>query len=165
MLQESVAQDIETLECVPNAFWSWTYNVRGSKNGDARLTFETYREQGTIVVSGMEFTIRKHGWLSGLWTLEQNGLTLATAHKPSALTRVFEVDADDRRLELKARLMSRTFDLFEDNYPIGVVRPAHMFTRRAWIDCPESVPFLVRLFCFWLAALMWRRQNKNSKSA
>lgn len=165
MLQESTAQSVETLDCVPRGFWTWTYHVYGSKNGDAQVTFNMFSEQGSIVVSGVEFRIRKHGWLSGTWSLEQDGLTLATATKPSALIRAFDVEADDRRFELRARLMTRTFDIFEGSDQPGLIRPAGFFTRRALVECREDVPFLVRLFCFWLAALMWRRAAKNSNSS
>jgi hypothetical protein len=44
----------------------------------------------------------------------------------------------------------------------GSIRPIHLFTRRAVIECSDDVPELVQLFCFWLIALMWRRAQKNN---
>ena len=160
----SVNTLVNTLSCIPTSICSWNYRVRGFEDGEASLTFNRLTEQGNISIAGANFDVVKHGWLSGCWTLEHDGQPYATGKKPSAFTRTLEVESGELTLTLKPGMFSHVFEIRAGDEVLGRIRPAHLFTRRAFVECTGSVPVPVQLFSFWLVALMWRRQShKNNK--
>jgi hypothetical protein len=77
--------------------------------------------------------------------------------------RSFDVRAGGVQLTVKAQSsFTRSFEILSDDSVVGTIRPVHPFTRRASIECGPSVPELVQLFSFWLAALTWRRAAQNN---
>jgi hypothetical protein len=130
------------------------------------VAFNFFTEQGSITLGGDEFAIRKHGPLSGHWTLEQAGRSVADARKPNALFRSFDLEADGLQITVCASTpFTRNFDILSGRQRIGTISPAHMFTRRAAIDCAPEVPEVIQLFSFWLVALTWRRQARDHAAA
>jgi hypothetical protein len=151
------------LTCLPLGLCSWNYRILGTTQGQAVITFTAMGEQGGIDLGGRRYSIGKQGWLSGRWDLEGGGQVLGTAAKLSPFFRSFAIHAGDVHLSLQAQaLVARPFDLRVDGKNVGSIWPAHAFTRRAFIDCDPSVPELIQLFAFWLAALTWRRAARNS---
>ena len=151
------------LTCTPLSICSWNFRVNGGPLGPATLLFNTFTEQGSVSVGDTELAVRKHGPLSGEWTLERDGTTYAEARKPSAMIRSFEMSAGDIQLVLKAEsLFTRSFELVTGDTVVGTIRPVHPLTRRANIECGSAVPDLAQLFSFWLVALTWRRQAQNN---
>ena len=65
------------LTCVPQSICSWDYHVFDSESNRASLSFNFWSEQGAVYCRGVEYAIRKHGPLSGRWTLESNGVSYA----------------------------------------------------------------------------------------
>jgi hypothetical protein len=143
---------------------SWNYLVRGPEAGDAIVTFNFLSEQGTIALGGVTLQVVKQGWLSGHWTLDTEAGPYAQAVKPNALFRSFNIDAGGQQFNVAAASpIGRTFNITADGQTLGTIRPAHPFTRRAFVECDSSVPELVQLFAFWLTALTWKRAaNSNS---
>ena len=153
------------LTCLPKFLCSWDFRVTGLASGPADLSFNFFTEQGSISFDGVQMKIRKHGPLSGRWTLEDNGETLAEGHKPSAMFRAFKIRSANAEIELKAAsAFARGFQLSKGGSIVGTIRPAHAFTRRAFIDCSLEVPELIQLFSFWLVVVTWRRAANNSNS-
>jgi len=153
------------LTCIPQSICSWDFRVSGASSGPAALTFNFLTEQGGISVGGTELTVRKHGWLSGRWSLERGGDPCADAHKPNAMLRSFEVRSGAVQLTVTAQsAFTRCYDIRSDGSVIGTILPAHPFTRRAFIECSSSVPDLLQLFSFWLAVLTWRRAAANNSA-
>ena len=151
------------LTCIPKNFCTWDYRVLGASAGSAVLAFNFFTEQGSISLGSTEFTVRKHGAFSGNWSLEHNGQTEADAQKPSALFRSFDIRIQDITLTLKAQsAFTRSYDIFLGQQSVGVIRPAHAFTRRAFIECNSDIPELAQLFSFWLVAITWRRAANNN---
>lgn len=154
------------LTCIPQSLCSWDFRVSGAPSGPAALNFNFFTEQGSISLGGIEFPVRKHGFLSGHWTLERDGATWADAKKPNALFRSFEVRSDAVQLTVKAQsAVTRSYDILADGSVVGTIRPAHPFTRRAFIECSASVPELAQLFSFWLVVVTWRRAANNSSAS
>lgn len=142
---------------------SWNFLVRGTAAGDAIVTFNFLSEQGTIALGGMTFQVVKHGWLSGHWSLESGAGPYAQAVKPNALYRSFNIDAGGKEFQVAAAsAFGRTFSIAADGQTLGTIRPAHPFTRRAFVECEAAVPELVQLFAFWLTALTWKRAANNN---
>ena len=153
------------LTCLPNGLCSWDYRVLGTSDGSSALTFDFFREQGSITIGSTEYTVRKHGPFSGQWSLEHNGLVEYDAKKPNALFRSFDIRIGDIVLLLKAQsAFTRTYDIFLKQQSVGVIRPDHAFTRRASIMCNSVVPELAQLFSFWLVVMTWRRARNNNSA-
>jgi hypothetical protein len=154
------------LTCLPQSLCSWDYQIRDAAAGPATVTFNFFTEQGAITLGPGEFTIRKHGPLSGHWTLEQNGQSVAEAYKPNALFRRFELNAIETPLTVQARSpFTRRFEILRDDSRLGNIWPAHLFTRRAFMECTPDIPELAQLFAFWLVVLTWRRQARDNSAA
>jgi hypothetical protein len=151
--------------CLPKSLCTWDYRVLNGASGHAELTFDFFTEQGSVVIGGADYEVRKHGRLSGHWSFERNGITHADARKPNAFVRRFEISAAHCAITLEAASpFTRRFVMIADGAEVGSIRPAHAFTRRAFIDCDSSVPELIQLFAFWLAVLTWRRSARNRSS-
>jgi len=153
------------LTCIPRSLISWDYQVSGLSSGLAELGYDYLTEQGDISFSGAQFSVRKHGFMSGHWSLDQEGKSCADAIKPSAMFRLFEVSTDEVQLTVKAQsAFTRCYDIISGGHVVGTIQPAHVFTRRALIDCDSAVPEVVQLFSFWLVALTWRRSARRSST-
>ncbi len=151
------------LTCLPQSICSWNFHIHGASAGPAGLEFSWFSEQGHIRLGGHEFEIHKHGPLSGRWSLTHRGTTIATAHKPSAFTRTFQITGPSGEITLQASsAMTRSFEIRSGVHTLGSIRTAHAFTRRSTIDCPPEVLEAVQLFAFWLAVITWRRAANNN---
>jgi hypothetical protein len=150
------------LSCFPQSLCSWDFRVVGVSAGPAILTFDFFTEQGVLASGDDHFSVRKHGFLSGHWSLERGNDTCGDAKKPSAMFRSFDLRVGKFRFFVKAQsAFVRSYDILADEALVGTIRPAHAFTRRAFIECDSSVPELAQLFAFWLVALTWRRAANN----
>jgi hypothetical protein len=130
------------------------------------LTFNWLTEQGSLGYDGREYTIRKHGPMSGRWTLEEDGGVQCDAQKPSALFREFVIQTGSAEFTSMAQSpFGRSYDLLSGGARVGTIEPAHPFTRRAVIDCDASISERDQLFAFWLAALTWKRAANNAAAA
>jgi len=154
------------LTCLPQSICSWDFCVIGAAAGPASVAFNFWTEQGGITLGDAEYAVRKHGALSGLWTLEQNGSVLAAVQKPSAFFRRFEFQNRTPELIVKAQSpLGRSYDLLSGDQSLGTISPAHPFTRRASIACDNAVSELEQLLAFWLVVITWRRAAKSNHGA
>lgn len=122
-------------------------------------------EQGGARVDGVQFEVRKAGWLSGEWSLVENGRQVVLARKSSAFRRRFELmgPAGPAMLEASSAF-GRAMELNGAGVSCRII-PAHAFTRRATIE-GSFEDFRVVAFGFWLTVLLWRRAaNNNSGGA
>ncbi len=152
-----------TLTLIPVSVCSWDFRADGATSGPAYLRYRWVSEQGSLSCAGAEFDVRKAGLFTARWAVERNGERYAEAVKPSAFYRKFEIQASGIALDLDAEsAFTRSYRLHSNGRQLGVIRPAHAFTRRAMVDCAPEVPELIQLFAFWLVALTWRRQQGAS---
>jgi hypothetical protein len=153
------------LMCLPKSICDRNYRVTGLPDGVAEVDFDTFSEQGTITIDGEPLRVRKHGAMSGRWTLERDGEVLAEAVKTSAMTRSVEIRTLGVTLNLDAKsAISYEFILSHDGNRCGSIRPMHSLTRRAYVDCDPSIDSITQLFAFWMVALMWRRAEAAAAS-
>lgn len=154
------------IQCLPKSICSRDFIAHGLTSGSATVEYNSFTEQGRIFCAGVMYEVRKHGVLSGHWTLERNGTVIADARKDSAMFRRFEISGESSHFTLRAESpMGRAFEISSGNRALGSIRPAHPFTRRANILGAETVPEHLRLFCFWLVGLLWRRAQNNAASS
>lgn len=155
------------LICNPKSFFSWSFEITGSTRGAASVDFDIFGESGTITHAETPYRVQKQGWLSGTWSVSSGSEVLATAVKPSAWTRAFEISSMDTPLLVKAGSpLGRSYEMISGGRVIGTISPTHPFTRRSTIACEDQIPELIQLFSFWLAVMTWRRSRQaNSSSA
>jgi len=154
------------LTCVPQSIFGWNFLVTGTVGRPAVVALEVFGEQGTIFCGGIQYHIRKHGWLSGHWTMEQGDTVYAEAMKESALYRAFEVNDSTALFELKARNpFRRGYQIAIAGQQVGTIEPSGPFTRQTIVDCDPQIPEPTQLFCFWLVTLTWRRGARSNAAA
>ena len=89
------------------------------------------REAGEQTVGGERLRVGREGWHSGDFFVERLGERLASAVKPSAFTRVFELRVGDRSYALRPVSMWRwEFARRDGQRTIGTVGLAGWFTRK-----------------------------------
>jgi hypothetical protein len=153
------------IRCIPQSIFSWDFRVEGAETGGASLTFNFFTEQGGILYGHTQYAVHKHGPFSGEWTMEDGGgRPYARALKTNPFTRVFQIDEPGGTFLLKAVPMVRSFDIYQNGSVIGNICPDHFLTRATTIDCGPGLTEQGQLFCFWLAALMWRRAAQQSSN-
>jgi hypothetical protein len=121
-------------------------------------------ESATIRIGSETYRTYRQGFMSGLFLLESaNGGIFATADKPSAFVRSFQLTFDGQTFALEAEsAFFRKFILRDRGEVIGSIYPNGIFTRASTIDLPESFPLPLRAFMFWLVALLWKRASDSA---
>lgn len=93
---------------------------------------------------------------------------LADAHKPSSMSRSFNIQSPAGRLRLEAdSAFKGSFSVNAAGVRLATLRAKHLFTRRAVITRrpnQNQPDFATLSFCFWLTVLMWRRAAQNNNS-
>ena len=146
--------------CSPESLFSWNFTIEGERHF-ATSKHYWLSEEGTLTIDGKSCFVRKHGHLSGRWTLDFESEQLAIAQKESVLLRSFEMR--DSRGEMILRpmvILGRSFCLERDGVVVASLKPDHLFSRRTTIE--TSVPdldFSTLCFSFWLVVMTWRRST------
>jgi hypothetical protein len=153
------------IRCKPKGVCSWDFFL-DDEDHHASLEFNWLGEQGAINADGIMFEVRKHGVLSGHWTLEHDRKSVASAQKTSAFTRTFQVrNAQDVLVLCAESAFGRSFRVERSGDVIATIRPNHAFTRRATIETlAQKWDFPTISFAFWLVVLTWRRAASSSSS-
>lgn len=151
------------IRCRPKGIFSWDFFLEGEGHL-ASLEFNWLDEQGAITVDGTPFEVRKHGVLSGHWTLNQASLGIISAQKTSAFTRTFELQNSSGPVVLSAEsTFGRSFRVERSGELLATISPDHPLTRRSTIETLiQSWDFPTISFSFWLVVLTWRRTAQSS---
>jgi len=146
------------LTLIPAGWFSWSYRVLRDGADLTRIARPWFREQGSFVLEGVRYEVRRTGWLCGIFALERDGVLLAEATKPSVFRRAFEISVRDDRLDLRAASpFGRTFGLWRGSEPLGTVRPVSVWGRTATADFAAGVAPEVQLFVVFLVLVLWKR--------
>jgi hypothetical protein len=149
------------LELVPKSWASWDFAALYGSQAVADIDTSCWREKGVLTIQGASYPVYREGWVSGDFILESAGAVLARARKPSAMRRTFLVEHAGKRYTLRTKsAFGRTFLLQDGSQQIGAISPEGIFTRRAKVDLPESMPLPVKIFILWLAVLIWKRDSE-----
>lgn len=154
------------IQCTPQSLCSWNFYLVAESN-HASVEFNWLNEQGRILGDGTLLDVRKAGMMSGFWTLEAAGKTIASAQKASPFTRTFAMHDVDGTLSLEAEsAFGRSFRLARPGAPVATITPDHPFTRRSSINVlSPKCEFTTLCFAFWLAVLTWRRAASSAAGA
>ncbi len=154
------------LELVPLRWFSWDFSVLQNGSPIAEIHITSWREKGVLTVGGSSYNIYRESIMSGKFILELSGTQLAHAEKPSALGRSFTVQHEGKTYILKAEsAFRRTFLLLENDWQIGSINPAGMFTWKATVDLPDELPLPIKVFLLWLTVILWKRDSEFAAAA
>ncbi len=146
------------LEARPKGLFSWRFQLCEGQRLVATMDMAWLSEGGSFTWEGTGYALSRESLWSGDFVLTGHGETLARATKPSAFLRRFDVYVGPCTLTLEAvSPLSSAFHLLEDGSVVGAVTPRHVFSRCCIVDFPDELPMPVKVFMFWLVALMWHR--------
>lgn len=147
------------IQCVPKSIFSWNYDVFATDQVIS-VEFNWLGEQGLIKFGFENFAIKKIGLVQPSWSLLFASGTAATAHKPSAFARSFDIETSFGTIHLVAQSVFGRTMLIKGMGFDGVISPDHFLTRKASItgDIPD---LKIGVFAFWLTVLLWRRASRN----
>jgi hypothetical protein len=148
------------LVAVPTNIFSTSFRLYLNDNLLGEVNTAIWREKAELEIGEGTYQLYREGKLSGDFVLEHNGNIVARARKPSVFRNKFEVELPNQLLVLrKLSPLTRRFGLFDGERQLGSIYPLGILTRRSNIDLPNEWPLPIRVFVFWLAFLVWRRQN------
>ncbi|MCK4998048.1 MAG: hypothetical protein KAS23_00885 [Anaerohalosphaera sp.] len=153
------------LSAVPCSFFSWGFKVYCDSELLAIIDVAWLSEGGSFDYQGNTYNLRKAGFLSTEFSIEENGSVIASASK-TAMIRLFEVDYNNTQYTLRAASpLTRKFVIECGNEKIGQIAPNVFFARSCSIEIPDDIPIPVQMFMFWLVILMWRRSSNSASFA
>ena len=144
---------------VPKGWFSSDYRLQQPHGTVTEIDVSGWREKAEFEVHGGQYRLSREGLASGAFVLESDGKMLARAVKPSAFRARFQVQFGGRTFELRRGGWSSNFGLFDGATQVGSIRRAGMFTRRAIIELPHDWPLAAQVFVFWLALVIWNRDQ------
>lgn len=150
------------IEAVPSSWFSSSYRLQQAHGTVAELDVSGWREKAEFEIRGAHCRLYREGFASGAFVMESGGKVVARATKPSAFRARFEVQVGDRTFEMRRSAWSSGFGLFDGERQVGRVRRAGMMTRRAYIELPDDWPLAAQVFVFWLAVVIWNRDQAAS---
>jgi hypothetical protein len=151
------------LKALPKNWFSSTYLLFEHDKPISSFAMSYFSESTNIQVDNESYKASRASLFSGDFSLRSAGGVLVRAVKPSVWSRSFDIEYDNRKYTLTAeKPVYRKFILWEDNKMIGSIYPDHAFTVKASIDLPENIPLAVRIFMFWLVAILWKRDTDSS---
>lgn len=148
------------IEAVPRRWFSNDFLLQQAHGTVADLDVSNWREKGEFDVAGGHYRLYREGTASGAFVLEGSGGIVARAVKPSAFQARFELQVGHRSFTLRRlRWWRSDFVLFEGETQVGSVRRAGAFTRRTLVELPGDLPLAAQVFVFWLALVIWTREQ------
>ncbi|OPY04941.1 MAG: hypothetical protein A4E61_00504 [Syntrophorhabdus sp. PtaB.Bin184] len=152
------------LRAEPKGWFSWKFTIFDDDDEPiAAIDIGWMRETGELKLGGRIYRLFREGFFGGAFILEENGVELARAEKPSSLFRSFTVTNNGKEYGLRAASpVERMFILSENGRELGTVRPEHAFTRKAVIDLPAEIDLPVRIFMVWLVLVLWKRDEESA---
>jgi hypothetical protein len=150
------------LIAVPKSWFSWDFTVMDGTRLVGDIDMSCWREKGVITVEGADYRVNREGLMSGDFVLASDDKVVARATKPSAFRRTFMVEHGGQQYTLRAQsALRRAFELLDGDTIVGTLSPRGLFTRRAAIDLPETMPLSLRVFIIWLAVIIWKREAES----
>jgi hypothetical protein len=153
------------LEAIPTGIFSNRFRLEQENKLLGEFDPSIWRDKAQLELEDGTYQLYREGAISGDFVLEHNGKIAARATKPSAFRGIFEVELANRVLTLrKPSIWSRSFVLLDGEKEIGRIRQLGVVRRRTHIDLPAEWPLSTRIFLFWLAFIIWKREHAAAAS-
>jgi hypothetical protein len=155
------------LQIEPMRWFSWDFTVERDGRPIAELDISWWRERGELIVDGVRYdVVRKNVFCSDFTMTAPDGTVVASAYKPSIMSRHFAIEHGGHATTVAARSMwGRTMEVLLDGRAPGVIAPRGAWTRRATADLPDAMPLPVQVFAIWLSVLLWKREQDAASAA
>ena len=154
------------LEAKPTGLFSQDFGIEAEGRQIALLDVAFWKEAGAISIEGRPYKLYRENLISGAFVLEEEGRAVARASKPSAFHAHFDLELQTGRYSLKRdSAFRKSFSVLHGEIVIGSIRPSGVFTRRALIDLPEGWSIPAQVFVFWLALVIWNRDESGGVAA
>ena len=143
------------LKVIPKA-WSYTFAVKEGDRPVAQVVdLSWWRYDGEIRIQDAVYTARRD---RTSYVLESTAAgVIARAERPRWWSRKFIIEHSGRRYTLRAKsLLSRQLLLFEGSQRIGSIAPEGLFTTKASVEFPQTLPMFLQVFIIWLAMTVWK---------
>lgn len=126
----------------------------------ADLKTSSWKESSELSINGIRFTIKRDRPFRGPFLLLDGEKVLASADKPSAVKNRFEIEYLGNIYVLKKKsVWKREFVLELGNSVVGSIKPEGYFSRSSAIVLPAEFPLILQIFIFWLALIIWKRED------
>lgn len=153
------------IEAIPTDLLSTNFRIEQQDRLVGEIDTSIWRDKAALELEEGSYQLYREGFVSGDFVLERDGKVIARASKPSVFENRFEVDIPGHHLVMrKLAILRREFGLFEGDKQIGKIYPLGIFTRHSRVDLPADWPLSSRVFVFWLAFVVWKRQNAAAAS-
>ena len=153
------------LEAIPAGIFSNRFRLEQENQLLGEFDPSIWREKALLELEDGTYQLYRERHFSGDFVLEHDGKIAARATKPSAFRGIFELELSNRQLVLrKPSVWSRSFVVLDGEKEIGRIRRLGVFGRRTNIDLPGEWPVSARVFVFWLAFLIWKREQAAAAS-
>jgi len=141
-------------------FFEKSYEIIEDGKTIAVLKASSWKEKAEIELGGKTYRFKRDSAFKGPFLLMEVENVIAYAEKPSAFRERFEVFSSGKTFVLrKLSIWKGTFCLEENEHVVGTIKPTGWFKKRTLIDLPERFPLILRIFIFWLALVIWKREN------
>jgi hypothetical protein len=148
------------LEAVPTDLFSYNFRLQQQNELVGEVDVSMFRDKARVELQDGSYTLRRERLWSGDYLLEKDDTVIARATKTGVFSCSFDVELPNRTLTLrKLSIWNRRLGVFDCGKQIGSVYPTGTFMRRSNIDLPADWPLIDRIFVFWLAFIVWKRQN------
>lgn len=145
------------LHALPTSWFKPAFRLVRDEREVGHLAMSSFRERATFTVKDVEFAFYRES-MAGDFVLEFQGSVLARAQKASAFRQRFTLAFEGQSYTLApVTWFGRTFVLREGGEEVGHVRPLSAFSHKTDLDLPDALPLPLRVFCFWLVLILWKR--------
>jgi hypothetical protein len=145
------------LKVIPKA-WSYAFSVTvGAESVAQAVDISWWSDKGELRIQGAIYRAHRD---KSAYVLESAGGVVARAERPNRWTSVFDIEHLGHRYTLRAKsAFRRQFLLLEGATQVGTVSPEGLFTRKAAVWLPQSLPLFLQVFIVWLAMTLWKHEE------
>jgi hypothetical protein len=138
--------------------WSYAFSVTDEGVSIAQsINLSWWRDRSDLRIDGKNFRARCD---SRSFVLESEGKVVARAKRPRLFARALNIEYSDHRYKLRAKsAFRRQFLLMDGATQIGSISPQGLFSRKAVVDLPETLPLFLRVFIIWLTMTLWKQDD------
>ena len=128
------------MEAKPLGLFSRDFALYVQGQESATLQVSAWRDAARIRIDETDYVFERERLLSGAFLLKRGGEIAARAVKPSFFGSRFELEYGGERYRVeKLSAWKRTFVIRKEGRRLGEIRPAGLFTRRAYIDLRDCL--------------------------
>lgn len=145
------------LKVIPKA-WSYAFSVTDGPEAVAQaVDISWWSDKGELRIQGDVYRAHRD---KTSYVLESPLGVVARAERTTRWSSVFNIEHSGRRYTLRAKsAFRRQFLLLEGATQVGTVSPEGLFTRKAAVWLPQSLPLFLQVFIVWLAMTLWKHEE------